>query len=136
MTTPLRCEHHFPWYIDSADTDNIDCQCGQPCDGIAGWATHISNQLQGGPMDEMAQLTNVIYAIDRFKRAWTDHHLANNIATYLTCNELESLAGLLDILGMHDASETWITEHAKGDECDDQHCTCSECQTDRLTHHD
>jgi len=22
-------EQHFPWYVDSADTDNLDCQCGE-----------------------------------------------------------------------------------------------------------
>lgn len=42
--TPLEAERHFPWYIDAADTTNIDCQCGEPCDGVAGWATHITNQ--------------------------------------------------------------------------------------------
>lgn len=40
-------ENHFPWYVDSSDTDNIDCDCGAACDGVGGWATHMA-QICGG----------------------------------------------------------------------------------------
>lgn len=46
---PLQAEQHFPWYVDYTDTTNIDCQCGQTCAGMAGWATHITHQI-GTPM--------------------------------------------------------------------------------------
>lgn len=36
-------ERHFPWYLDDADTDNLDCQCGhQISGGIAEWSSHVA----------------------------------------------------------------------------------------------
>jgi hypothetical protein len=46
---PIDAEQHFPWYADYHDTTFIDCQCGAPCDGIAGWATHISGEQIHAP---------------------------------------------------------------------------------------
>lgn len=48
MDTPTAAiiEAHFPWYVDSCDTDNIDCQCGHPISGgLAEWSTHVAEQL-------------------------------------------------------------------------------------------
>lgn len=42
---PTDLERHFPWYVDEADTDAIDCQCGEACAGVGGWADHVTKKL-------------------------------------------------------------------------------------------
>lgn len=40
--------NHFPWYIDSDDTTNIDCECGERIGGgITEWAVHVHTTLTG-----------------------------------------------------------------------------------------
>jgi len=73
-------------------------------------------------------------AADIFLKTWaTDEnqpHLADDIATGLTCTEAEALADLIVSLGVmldidtDAAAEYWITQHAQGDDCGDMHCLC------------
>jgi hypothetical protein len=42
---PTDLEKHFPWYVDYADTDAIDCQCGKPCSGVGSWASHVTEEI-------------------------------------------------------------------------------------------
>lgn len=110
-------ERHFPWYVDPTDTDNLDCQCGARCDGIAGWATHITQEIP----------VSFVEDTQKFVEIWSDSLLAQNIGTLLRCEEVEALAGMLRALGATTAGGDWIDAHAPGDECDDMHCVCIEC---------
>lgn len=121
---PVLAENHFPWYIDSSDTDNIDCQCGAACNGLAGWARHITNQLQGA---SMKNVETVIYSFARFKKTWGSSYLADDLATKLTCDEAESLAAMLNLIGDDSSAQMWLEKHSYGDDCDDQHCRCADC---------
>ena len=116
----IAVEHHFPWYIDSSDTSNIDCQCGHPCDGIGGWADHITKELTmpSGPLQTFAEV-------------WSSDHLAGDLGEKLRCEEVEALAGLLRVLGATTAAADWIDAHAVGDECEDTHCLCDDCDKDQ-----
>lgn len=131
--TPLRAEQHFPWYVDATDTDNIDCQCGTPCNGIGAWATHITNQLthKGDNMNDVDHFSTTIAAAKHFITTWAASengpHLANDIADKLRCDEVEALAGLLEALGQQESAKQWIIAHSVSDDCDDQHCTCKNC---------
>lgn len=116
---PIAVESHFPWYIDSSDTDNIDCQCGQPCEGIAGWARH---------MTEMEPKMSLQKVLQTFADVWSENHLANDLAAKLRCEEVEALAEILRVLGRSTAGADWIDSHAAGDECDDMHCRCANCE--------
>jgi hypothetical protein len=117
----IAAEHHFPWYIDSSDTSNIDCQCGHPCDGIAGWADHTAKETT----------MSFIEAAQKFVAAWSDQHLADNIAKGLRCEEVEALADILSALGACAAGGTWIEAHSYGDDCGDTHCLCDDCDKDQ-----
>lgn len=64
---------------------------------------------------------------DDFIKVWGDDHLAVDIGTKLTCNEVETLAAMLAGLGASEEAETWISAHAEGDDCGDTHCLCDEC---------
>lgn len=55
-------------------------------------------------------------------------YLMDDIATHLTCSEVEALADLLVALGEQRLSELWIRAHAEGDDCGDMHCLCNICQ--------
>lgn len=49
MKLAEQVENHFPWYVDSSDTDNLDCQCGyRVSGGIAEWADHVAAVLEAG----------------------------------------------------------------------------------------
>lgn len=115
---PIAAENHFPWYIDAADTTNIDCQCGQPCDGMAGWATHITKETT----------VSFIEHAQKFGDAFSSENLATDLGDKLTCDEVEALAGMLRVLGATSAAATWIERHAVGDECEDMHCCCVDCE--------
>ncbi|QDK03153.1 membrane protein [Mycobacterium phage SydNat] len=65
--------------------------------------------------------------VESFMTSWADGWLAADVATYLSCVEVETLAGLLEALGEARAAKVWIEEHAKSDDCGDQHCLCEEC---------
>lgn len=114
---PINAENHFPWYIDSSDTDNIDCQCGHPCDGIAGWADHITKETE---MD-------FVSTAQKFIECWDDTMLSDSVAQQLRCEEVEALADMLRALGATAAAARWIDAHAVGDECEDMHCRCVTC---------
>lgn len=125
---PIKAERHFPWYVDSADTDNLDCQCGSKCDGIAGWATHISTELtRGTAMTAVNMFAQIHDATDKFVAEWTTGYLADDIAAKLRCEEVEALAELLTAIGHTEAAQYWLTAHAGGDDCGDQHCICAHC---------
>lgn len=47
--------------------------------------------------------------------------LAEEIATGMTCSEIESFAGMLRALDASDAADSWINAHAEGDEEGDMH---------------
>jgi hypothetical protein len=115
---PITVETHFPWYIDSSDTENIDCQCGHPCNGIAGWADHITKELAmpTGPLQTFAEV-------------WSCRHLVNDLARQMRCEEVEALAGMLRVLGATKGAADWIDAHAAGDDCDDMHCRCETCES-------
>ena len=116
----IAVEHHFPWYIDSSDTSNIDCQCGHPCDGMAGWATHLTGVMN----------VSFIEKSMKFVEVWGDAHLAGDLAGKLRCAEVEALAEMLTALGASLEAATWIDLHAPSDECDDMHCRCDDCEKD------
>lgn len=68
-----------------------------------------------------------------FAAVWSDGHLAADLATKLTCIEVEALASMLLSLGQPEAADKWIEFHAEGDDCDDMHCRCDdpECIAER-----
>jgi hypothetical protein len=117
----IAAEHHFPWHIDSSDTSNIDCQCGHPCDGIAGWADHTAKETT----------MSFIEAAQRFIEEFSNGTLANDVADKLSCDEVEALTGMLTALGATTAAANWIEQHSFGDECDDTHCRCDDCDKDQ-----
>jgi hypothetical protein len=120
---PIDAEQHFPWYADSDDTTFIDCQCGAPCDGIAGWATHISEETEQ-PMSSPTPLRT-------FAEVWSRADLIHDLAEKLRCEEVEALAGIIRrVLGSVSAADDWIGVHAAGDDCDDMHCQCGICAVD------
>lgn len=126
--TPIKIEQHFPWYIDSTDTDNIDCQCGEACDGIAGWATHITNTLaKGDTMTDTDYLAAIADAAENFLKEWDNIYLANDLGDRLSCSEANTLAELLTALGRPEAGRRWIIGHSISDDCADEHCTCATC---------
>ena len=45
-------EQHFPWYVDSSDTDNLDCQCGEKLAGIGAWASHLAARVAHSDPDQ------------------------------------------------------------------------------------
>ncbi|AKU42427.1 hypothetical protein AVT30_gp17 [Mycobacterium phage UnionJack] len=65
--------------------------------------------------------------VESFITSWGDGYLASDIATHLSCVEVEALAGLLSALGEVSIAETWIEFHSEADDCGDQHCRCEEC---------
>ena len=107
---PIDFERHFPWYVDSSDTDNIDCQCGDPCDGIAGWATHIARAIK-----------------ERCVECWGSGYLVDDLADKLRCEEVDALAAILAEFGAANAANQWLSVHALSDECGDTHCACRNC---------
>jgi hypothetical protein len=118
MSTPEFFEQHFPWYIDSSDTDNLDCQCGAACDGLAGWSTHLAKEMD-----------NAVTAIDNFIKTWSSSYLADDLAVKLRCEELDALVALLAASNKRAAS-VWLRAHSAGDECGDLHCGCDKCRGD------
>lgn len=48
-------------------------------------------------------------------------HLADEVATTLSCSEVEALAELLSALGRHDLGAAWIGAHAEQDDEGDMH---------------
>ncbi|MGN6761441.1 MAG: hypothetical protein ACTHJI_08970 [Leifsonia sp.] len=56
-----------------------------------------------------------------FTAVFSKHDLAADIAPQLSCIEVEALACLLRALGEPAAADTWIQEHATGDEIGDAH---------------
>jgi hypothetical protein len=52
--------------------------------------------------------------------------LADEVATALSCSEVDSLAAMLRALGQDDLAEVWIAAHAEGDESGDAHYTGAE----------
>ena len=71
-------------------------------------------------------------AAQKFVEAWSDGHLAGDLATKLRCEEVEALAEMLTALGATTAAAEWIDLQAPGDECDDTHCRCDECEGTQL----
>ncbi|WP_207568344.1 hypothetical protein [Mycolicibacterium fallax] len=59
--------------------------------------------------------------------AWERSDLAGDLATQLTCGEVNALVGLLVAFGRQRAAQQWISAHAEGDDCGDEHCTCPHC---------
>lgn len=57
-------------------------------------------------------------ALTHFTAVFSKVDLATDIALQFSCNEVEALAGLLRALG---DADTWIREHATGDETGDAH---------------
>jgi hypothetical protein len=113
----ITIEGHFPWYADPDDTTNIDCQCGQPCDGLAGWSTHIANETTVG----------FVEAAQKFIKSWGSSTLALDLGRLFPCKEVEALAGMLTALGATAAGQAWIDAHSPDDGCEDMHCGCGEC---------
>lgn len=72
-------------------------------------------------------------SIEQFKETWGDLHLAGDIASKLTCIEVEALADVFRTFGAAESAEAWISAHAEGDECGDMHCRCDnpECIAER-----
>ncbi|AIK68936.1 hypothetical protein AVV40_gp23 [Mycobacterium phage Swirley] len=79
-------------------------------------------------MTEIQEYKLTVNEVRSFLTSWADGWLAADVATYLSCVEVETLAGLLEALGEGRAASTWIEEHAEGDDCGDQHCRCRECR--------
>ncbi|MEU9890215.1 hypothetical protein [Sphaerisporangium sp. NPDC051011] len=55
---------------------------------------------------------------------FTDHFdddLAHDLATLLTCSEVEALADLLTAMERSGLAEVWIDAHADGDDAGDLH---------------
>lgn len=72
-------------------------------------------------------MTNdIVEAAERFKAVWGDGYLAEDLASKLTCTELESLTRLFRAIGGEVAAETWTESHAEHDECSDMHCRCDD----------
>lgn len=59
-------------------------------------------------------------ALARFLNAWNGE-LAGDIATKLTCDEVDAVADLLRATGHTDTAAAWIRHHADGDEPGDSH---------------
>jgi hypothetical protein len=57
--------------------------------------------------------------LERFGRFGAS--LAENIATGMTCCEIEAFAAVLADLGNAAAAQSWIDAHAEGDEPEDEH---------------
>ncbi len=53
-----------------------------------------------------------------------DGMLASDIATSLSCMEIEILADLFRAVGDHAIAAMWIEEHGADDDCGDRHCQC------------
>ena len=63
-------EGHFPWYVDSCDTDNLDCQCGWTTNqGIQAWSTHLAEQLTTPTRQH--QLHNTAQRHGGWNQPWT-----------------------------------------------------------------
>ncbi|AFN37701.1 hypothetical protein ELTIGER69_77 [Mycobacterium phage ElTiger69] len=77
-------------------------------------------------MDEVNKVIPMDVA-DAFEQAFCSGYLASDIATHLSCVEVEALAGLLCALGENSAAGEWIEFHSEADDCGDQHCRCEEC---------
>jgi len=59
-----------------------------------------------------------------FIEVWGDGYLSGDIATHLTCIEVEAIASLFLSVGNTRAAESWIDNHAEADDCGDMHCRC------------
>lgn len=60
-------------------------------------------------------------AVRTFRETWADNMLADELATKLTCSELEALAGLFTAFGEPAIAENWRAFHAEGDYPGDLH---------------
>ncbi|HUU96790.1 MAG TPA: hypothetical protein VM487_13715 [Phycisphaerae bacterium] len=126
---PIEAEQHFPWYADPDDTTFIDCQCGAPCDGIAEWATHITDQFAQERKTMNVNSIRMYRMFDQFIETWGSSYLAGDLGDKLRCEEVDVLAGLLRAFGADAAADSWIASHALADECGDAHCLCANCAT-------
>lgn len=59
--------------------------------------------------------------VDALVAAWSDDILASDLATKLTCAEVEVLADLMKARGEESAAEMWLELHAAGDKEGDYH---------------
>lgn len=59
--------------------------------------------------------------IERFLDVWSDSELLDNIATSLTCEEADALAGLLEFFDYDESAEVLIEAHATDDDEGDRH---------------
>jgi hypothetical protein len=59
--------------------------------------------------------------LTHFIAVFSRHDFAADVAPRLSCIEVEALAGLLRALGEPATADTWIQEHATGDELGDAH---------------
>lgn len=85
----------------------------------------------------MATLTEInIDALAGFLEVWSGD-LADDLATKLTCGEVDALARLLHDHGRHAAAAAWINIHSRADEEDDEHertpCAAIMFELDHLT---
>lgn len=56
-----------------------------------------------------------------FAEVWSDGYLADDVATSLTCVEVDALASLLSSEGRADGAARWLIAHAEGDDSGDLH---------------
>lgn len=66
-------------------------------------------------------ITNTAAALREFAETFSRWDTAGDIATVLSCGEIEAMAGLLRVVGEEDAADRWIRVHAETDEEGDAH---------------
>ena len=66
---------------------------------------------------------------DEFVAAFDDRAAAN-LATTLTCEEVDAMAALLEIFGQPRLADVWVAIHADGDDKEDAHWVSDDDQDD------
>lgn len=72
-----------------------------------------------------------------FLDIWTTDTLLEDIATSLSCMEVDALANLLIAYDMNEDAEALILAHSLGDDEGDEHfgLACSQCEVNRAEEH-
>ncbi|GAA2812977.1 hypothetical protein [Saccharopolyspora taberi] len=96
-------ETHRP--DDSPDGGNRCKYCGRP-------TTWTGPGMYDWEISEDAELPE---PVDRFLTAWAVSEVSSDVASRLTCGEVEALCGLFEHFDRPDLAEKWREDHADGD---------------------
>lgn len=71
-------------------------------------------------------MTDTITTLSTFAKVFGAEDCAGDLATKLSCSEVEALADMLTVAGAPEAAALWIDCHAEGDDPGDDHYTGTE----------